>query len=181
MILVVDMNSKPDSLSYNEFVSPVTSVAENFEACEVKHFTEVDPTRLNGYSKIILCGTTLKDNETLRQPEKFSWIKKCTQPVLGICAGIQTICLVYGETLSRCLQVGMTEITTTKENPLFEGTFNAYALHNFSVEAPSAFEVLARSQNCVESLKHKEKPIYGVMFHPEVRNLEILQRFLKLT
>ncbi len=150
------------------------------EDCTVKHFTEIEPPLLGSYSKIILCGTTLKDHATLSQPEKFSWIKSLAQPVLGICAGIQTISLVYNQPLKRCLQVGMTQISTTKPNLLFEGTFNAYALHNFSVEESGVFEVLARSEQCVEAVRHREKPLFGVMFHPEVRNPEILKRFIQM-
>jgi GMP synthase (glutamine-hydrolysing) len=180
MILVVDMNWKPHSLSYNEFVSPVVSAVAPLEDCTVKHFTEIEPDSLRDYSKIILCGTTLKDHATLSQPEKFSWIKNLTQPVLGICAGIQTINLLYNQPLKRCLQVGMTQIATTKPTPFFEGSFNAYALHNFSLEESEVFEVLAKSEQCVEAVRHRTKPIFGVLFHPEVRNPEILKRFIQL-
>ena len=41
MILVVDMNWKKDSLAFNEFVMPITSVIEPFEKCVVKHFSEI--------------------------------------------------------------------------------------------------------------------------------------------
>ena len=40
MILVVDMNWKKDSLAYSEFVSPIVSVVEPLEQCEVKHFLD---------------------------------------------------------------------------------------------------------------------------------------------
>ncbi len=180
MILVVDMNWKRDSLAFSEFVSPIVSVVQLLEKCEVKHFLDIEPSEVNGYSKIILSGTTLKDHATLKQVDKFNWVKTCDKPMLGICAGIQTISLVLGQPLSKCLQVGMTEIQTTKDNPLFEGTFNAYALHNYSVEPSQVFEVLATSKNCIEAVKHKQKNIYGVLFHPEVRNQEILRRFIQL-
>ena len=31
-----------------------------------------------------------------------------------------------------------------------------------------------------EIIKHKEKETYGVIFHPEVRNKEIIKKFLEL-
>ena len=180
MILIVDMNWKRDSLAFNEFVSPIVSVVQPLEECEVKHFLDVKPAELNGYSKIILSGTTLKDHATLKQVEKFNWIKTCDKPILGICAGMQTIALVFDVPLTTCLQVGMAEISTLKENPLFQGDFKAYTLHNYSVEPSQTFEILAESTKCIQAIKHKQKNIYGVLFHPEVRNQEILKRFIQI-
>lgn len=180
MILIVDMNWKWDSLAYNEFVLSVVSVVEPLEECEVKHFLDVKPSELNRYSKIVLSGTALKDHATLKQADKFNWIKTCDPPVLGICAGMQTISLVYDEPLTRCLQIGMTEIATLKDNPLFQGDFKAYALHNYSVEHSTTFETLAESTKCIQAIKHKQKNIYGVLFHPEVRNQDILKHFIQL-
>jgi GMP synthase-like glutamine amidotransferase len=181
MILVVDMNWKRDSLAFSEFVLPIVSVVEPLEECVVKHFSDLEPEELKGYSKIVLSGTALKDHATLHQPEKFDWLKTCEVHVLGICAGLQTISLVFGEPLTACLQVGMAEITTLKENPLFNGEFKAYTLHNFSVKTPQNFEVLAQSTKCIQAVKHKQKKVYGVLFHPEVRNQEIIQRFVRLS
>ena len=122
----------------------------------------------------------MKDNVTLNEPEKFNWLKSVDMPVLGICAGIQTIGVVFGLLLTRCLEVGMTPMTTLSENPLFSSTFKAYSLHNYSVESSEEFEVLAESPRCIQAIKHKQKPIYGVLFHPEVRNAEIVERFIEL-
>ena len=74
----------------------------------------------------------------------------------------------------------MTEIATLKDNPLFQGAFKAYALHNYSVERSQTFEALAESAKCIQAIKHKQKNIYGVLFHPEVRNQEILKCFIQL-
>ncbi len=180
MILVVDMNWKRDSLAYNEFVASIASVITPFEACTVKHFLEIEPSTIGDYSRIVLSGNALKDHEATKQIDRFSWLKKCDKPVLGICAGMQTLSLVFDVPLTPCLQVGMTEIKTVKENPLTQGTFSAYALHNYSVSPSTTFDVLAKSAKCIQAIKHKQKDIYGVLFHPEVRNQEILKRFLTL-
>ncbi len=179
MILIVDMNWKRDSLAFNEFVAPIVSVVQPLEECVVMHFLDVEQADLKIYSKIVLSGTALKDHATLKQVEKFNWIKKHDKPILGICAGMQTIALVFDVNLTDCLQVGMAEITTLKDNPLFKGNFSAYTLHNFSVEPTKAFETLAKSTKCIQAIKHKQKNIYGVLFHPEVRNPEILKRFIQ--
>jgi GMP synthase-like glutamine amidotransferase len=180
MILIVDMNWTMDSLAYNEFVAPIVAVIEPLEQCEVRHFSELSRVNFGSYSKVILSGATLKDFATLKQLDKFSWVKTLDKPILGICAGIETIAMVFGVPLSGCLEVGMIEITKTAASPLFEGNFKAYALHSLTVEPSQTFTVLAKSEQCAEAIKHIDKPIYGVLFHPEVRNPEILQRFLEL-
>jgi GMP synthase (glutamine-hydrolysing) len=174
------MNWKQNSLAYNEFVAPIVNVVESLEKCEVTHFSELCSVDLSRYNKFILSGTTLKDFTPLKQLDKFGWVKTLDKPILGICAGIETIAMIFGVSLSNCLQIGMTEITTITDNPLFEGNFKAYALHSLTVEPSQTFLALAKSERCIEAVKHKDQPIYGVLFHPEVRNSEILLRFVQL-
>ena len=180
MILVVDMNWKKDSLGFYEFVLPIVTIAKTQDECMVKHFLEVTNQDLSQCDSIILSGTALKDTATLSQPEKFMWLKETEKPVLGICAGMETIGVVFGMRLIRCLEIGMTQITMVKENPLFSGDFKAYSLHSYCVEPSGDFEVWAKSAKCVQVIKHKIKPIYGVLFHPEVRNPELIKRFILL-
>ena len=179
MILIVDMNFRKGSPGFHEFVLPITYTVRDLEDFIVKHYSELKQEDLTKYSCIILSGTPLKDHATLNEPEKFAWVKDCEVPILGICAGMQTIALAFGLRLKKCLGIGMTEITTTAPNPLFSSTFKAYALHNFSVPPSPKFTVLAKSGKCVQAIKHKQKNIYGVLFHPEVRNKEIIQRFTR--
>jgi GMP synthase-like glutamine amidotransferase len=178
MILVVDMNCTRDSLGFCEFVLPIVTVVKQLDEYFVKHYAELTNDNLTNCDCVILSGTPLKDHATLRQLERFEWTKTCTKPILGICAGMQTIGLAFGLRLKKCLGIGMTQITTVKANPLFSHTFKAYALHNFSVEPSSEFEVLAESAQCIQAIKHGQKNVYGVLFHPEVRNQEIIERFI---
>ena len=180
MILIVDMNWKKDSLGYYESVAPLTLVAKELDAVNVKHYSELQVKDILNCSKIILSGTTLKDTTALQESKKFLWLKETDKPVLGICAGMEAIGLVFGLYLNFCLEIGMTQITTLKDNPLFLSTFKAYSLHSYTIEPSEDFEILAESTHCIQAIKHKQKPLYGVLFHPEVRNEEILKRFIKL-
>jgi GMP synthase-like glutamine amidotransferase len=179
MILVVDMNSTENPLGFSEFVLPIVSVAEELENCDVKHYLKLNEKNRNRYDKIILSGSALKNTVTLNQTERFKWIKDCGIPVLGICAGMQTIGLVFGGRVEKCREIGMTELATSKVNFLFSSTFKVYALHNYALVPSAEFEVLAESAKCVHAMKHRQKDIYGVLFHPEVRNKEVLQRFIQ--
>jgi GMP synthase (glutamine-hydrolysing) len=179
MILVVDMNSLKNPFGFSEFVLPIVAVAEELEKCVVKHYLEVNEKNLNSYDKIILSGSAMKNTVTLDQTARFTWIKDCNKPVLGICAGMQTAGLVFGGRLKKCREIGMTEIATLKANQLFSSASKVYALHNYAVVPSNQFEVLAESAKCVHAIKHKQKNTYGVLFHPEVRNKEVIQRFIQ--
>jgi anthranilate/para-aminobenzoate synthase component II len=179
-VLVVDMNWKGATLAQYEFVKPILSAVEPLEPCTVKHYLNVDPSEVEIYSHIILSGTTLKDFDFLDHLDSFQWIKTCTKPILGICAGMQTIIRLYGEKLVPCQQVGMTEIVTAKLNPLFAGVFQAYSLHTYSIVPDSrTFDAIAESSKCIQAICLKQKPLYGVLFHPEVRNPDILRKFIE--
>ena len=180
MILVVDMNWKRNSLANSEFVAPIVSAIEPLEMCVVKHFSDLDASELENYSHIVLSGVTLKDFEAQSHLSCFGWIKSTIKPVLGICAGMQIISLIYGTPLRHCLGIGMAEIKTTQSNPLFSGCFQAYTLHSLTVSLSETFEVLAESEKCIQAIKIWQKPIYGVLFHPEVRNQEILKKFVEI-
>ena len=178
MILIVDMNYKKDSLGFDEFVLPLVTVAEKLDNCVVKHFSEITSEELGSCNKAMLSGTSLQDHETLRQVEKFSWVTTWGKPILGICAGMQTIGLVFGLQLFECVEIGMTHVKTLRNNPLFVSEFDVYELHNYSVSASDDFEVLAESGICTQAIKRKNSAVYGVLFHPEVRNQDILERFI---
>jgi GMP synthase-like glutamine amidotransferase len=81
--------------------------------------------------------------------------------------------------VEKCREIGMTDVTTCKENILFSSVFKVYALHNYALVPPNGFDVLAESASCVHAIKHKHKTVYGVLFHPEVRNIEVVKRFIR--
>ena len=180
MILVVDINQERDSLGLYEFVLPIVSIVKSHEEYMIRHYRELDAELVARAHRIILSGTPLKDRECFEHIQEFRWLKDHEKPVLGICAGMQVLGLVFGGELKECLEIGMTKILTTSENPLFKGGFEAYELHNFSVEPSQEFELLAESGRCVQAIKHRKKNIYGVLFHPEVRNREIVENFIRL-
>jgi len=180
MILIVDMNWKKDSLGYYEFVLPILAVAKTQDQCTVKHFLEVTSLEVSQCERVILSGTALQDTATLSQPEKFVWLKETEKPVLGICAGMETMGVVFGMRLIRCLEMGMTSISVVKQNPFCCEDFKAYSLHSYCVEPSANFEFFAKSTKCAQIIKHKTNPIYGVLFHPEVRNIELIKTFIQL-
>jgi GMP synthase (glutamine-hydrolysing) len=180
MILLVNLNSEGLPLSTEEFIRPIESALDGVCDCSVVPYKRVTDDLLAQADKVILSGTTLKDMDYLNNMSSFSWISGCKKPILGICAGMQVLAMGYGSTLVDCREIGLFDIDSLKDNPLFSGKFKAYCLHKKAVEPSSELEVLARSLGCVQAIKHIKTPQYGVLFHPEVRNIEILRKFALL-
>jgi len=112
-------------------------------------------------------------------------------PVLGICYGMQLVALLSGGKVvpSSEREYGRAEIAIRENKGLFAGfepraTAIVWASHGDRVDQPPPhFRVTATSTNApVAAMQHETKPIFGVLFHPEVahtpRGGEILHNFL---
>ncbi len=112
-------------------------------------------------------------------------------PVLGICYGMQLMAhLSGGEVVpSSEREYGRAEITIREPAALFAGfdqgaTTTVWASHGDKIgQPPPGFRVTAVSANApVAGMRHEARPLYGVLFHPEVahtpRGGEILHNFL---
>lgn len=181
MILLIDLCYRTGSLGFDEFVRPVARIVRHLvdDAIPV-HFRCLSDPLLSQAEAVILCGTPLADTAYLSEPGAFSWLKETRLPVLGICSGMKVICTTFGGTLGLCTEIGMTDVTVTGNDPLFQesGSFSAYEIHTLACATIKDLEVLATSKHCVQIVRHPEKTIYGVMFHPEVRNDWVIERFL---
>ncbi len=180
MILVLDCTRQDLPLLKDEFVQPVLHIIRQagYEAC-VKPLDL--PHMPPGCNASILTGTALQDHEFLATglPE---WLLDWTGPVLGICAGMQLLAMSAGGDLIADQKIGMTEITVTKENPVFSGRdrFNAWELHQSGVVVPESVLICATGATGVQAIRYADRPWYGLLFHPEVRNEWIIRRFLEV-
>lgn len=120
------------------------------------------------------------------------YLKKTSIPILGICAGHQYIARFFGGEVkpSKIPEFGKIEIEIIETNDeIFKGiptNFIAWESHNDEVtKLPTNFIHLAKSKNClIQAMKHKNKAIYGLQFHPEVEHTEygenIFQNFIEI-
>lgn len=100
-------------------------------------------------------------------------------PVLGICYGMQAECNALGcevkPSLSR--EFGHTEIRSSNGSSLFAGLpdkFTVWMSHGDRVEnLDENFIVLAETDDCPNAaIKHRDREIYGLQFHPEVTHTQ---------
>ncbi|HKZ63607.1 MAG TPA: GMP synthase subunit A [Thermoplasmata archaeon] len=119
------------------------------------------------------------------------YIDKADVPVLGICAGHQFMALHLGGKAapSKFPEFGKAEIVVTERDVLFDGLperFTAWESHNDEVSAvPEGFVNLAHSEYCTcQAMRARDRPLFGVQFHPEVEDTEhgyeIFKNFLKV-
>ncbi|SDY11963.1 glutamine-hydrolyzing GMP synthase [Salimicrobium album] len=100
-------------------------------------------------------------------------------PILGICYGMQLITHQFGGQVERTpeRQYGKAEISVKNDSLLFQKTpveQNVWMSHSDKViAAPEGFQVDAVSPSCpVAAISDRERRMYGVQFHPEVRHSE---------
>jgi len=98
------------------------------------------------------------------------------KPVLGVCLGHQAIAEATGATVTNAEELMHGKISRVHHTGdiLFRDvpeTFNATRYHSLAVvrdTVPADLEVTAETEaGIVMALRHREKPIWGVQFHPE--------------
>jgi anthranilate synthase component II len=186
MVLVID---NYDSFTYNlvQYLGELGSevrVVRN-DAASIESIAALQPTRIvisPGPGRPEHAGITM---DVIRQLGS-------SIPILGVCLGHQAIGAVFGGTVVRA-STPMHGKTSTIEHDgrgVFagiDGPFVASRYHSLVVSddgLPDELEVTAwtREDRTIMGLRHRERPIHGVQFHPESiltgEGMRLLQNFL---
>jgi GMP synthase (glutamine-hydrolysing) len=110
-------------------------------------------------------------------------------PILGLCYGHQLIAQITNGKVepATCKEYGIAYVAIDKSIGVLKGLDKkekVWMSHGDTVFAmPPEFEVLAHTENCpVAAFRHKEKPIYGLQWHPEVihteKGMQMLHNFI---
>ena len=171
MILLID---NYDSFSYNLYqyvgeIAPDIRVIRNDELT-VEEIRDLNPDRI-----ILSPGPG--------RPEDAGVIIRVVRelgksiPVLGVCLGHQAICAAFGATVTyaRELMHGkQSHVTFDTACPLFKNcpeTAPVARYHSLAADPdtiPDCLLVTARTADGeVMAVRHRDRPIYGVQFHPE--------------
>lgn len=182
-ILILDYGSQ-----YTQLIA--RRVREQQVYCEILPYNrDLTPYRDNPPAGIILSGGPKSVNDE-DAPEMPSRVLDWQVPVLGICYGLQVlISRESGGAVAQAEQreFGYAELHVEEYEGLLAGLperSTVWMSHTDHITwLPDIYQTLARTGNSnVAAVAHREKPIYGVQFHPEVAHTEhgkqILANFL---
>jgi GMP synthase (glutamine-hydrolysing) len=141
---------------------------------------DIKPTEIELLNKkfnvkgLILSGSPSSVYEP-NAPKPNAGILDLGLPILGLCYGHHVLAqMVDGRVESaKKREYGTAFVTIDKHVGVLKGLGKrekVWMSHGDTVfSVPTEFEVLAHTQNCpVAAFRHKEKPIYGLQWHPEV-------------
>jgi len=188
-VVVVDHH---DSYTYNlvHLVAAVIGVLP-----EVVEHDEVgaDALLAEGYSHIVLSPGPGSPDEERDFSVGRAVLLEARVPVLGVCLGMQGMVSVYGGRVGQIAPAhGEVAVVTHDGSGIFEGVPSPFrAVRYHSLAAVALPDVLAATAWCetdagpvVMGVAHRERPLWGVQFHPESILTEhgeaMLRNFLEL-
>jgi GMP synthase (glutamine-hydrolysing) len=147
---------------------------------------ELNPENISDHSHIIISGAPqlLTEIDTSLYLEKVDILLKSTLPILGICFGHQIIGMHFGANISKGEERrGDEEIEILRTSQLFTDINTKLIVqqeaHLEEITLPNEFVLIATSKGTNnEAMEHKNRPIWGTQFHPEVSG-EIGQKIIK--
>lgn len=159
---------------------------------EVIPFSELSVKKEKDFDLFILSGGhsfPVVGNDFLLEKE-IEFIRNCKKPILGICFGFELVAHVFGAVLQEMKEKekGFIDIVVIEPDDLFLAVtnFSVFESHRWVVTSLGGTVIpLAESKDGIEVIKHKQLPIYGVQFHPEMFveqtcGREIFNNFLHL-
>lgn len=155
----------------------------------VRHDLSVERIKELNPKGLILSGGPASVYET-NSPKVDPRIFDLEIPILGICYGLQLACQTLGGkvTPGTKREFGRTQCQLVAADPFLKGLpvqMTVWMSHGDQVsDVAGMFQPLMSTSTCAfAAVKHKEKQIYGLQFHPEVTHTEhggeLLGNFVK--
>jgi anthranilate synthase component 2 len=187
MILMID---NYDSFTYN-IVQYCLELGANLKVIRNDELSVEEIKKLNPEKIIISPGPSTPKEAGV----SVDVIKKIDKPILGVCLGHQSIAYAFGADIIRAknLMHGKTsEIEITVYDDIYKNLpekFRVTRYHSLVVNEKTLPDFIiptsySTDDNEIMSIRVKDKPIFGVQYHPESimseYGKEILNNFLKL-
>ena len=178
-VLVLDFGSQ-----YAQLIA--RRVREQHVYCEiVRHDISAEQVRRRKPHGLILSGGPSSVYEA-GAPRCDPAIFDLGIPVLGICYGMQLACETLGGQVKNtpAREYGRARCQFDADDDLFAGLpaeTDVWMSHGDQVTEVSAdFQSLASTETCpVAAVKHRDRPVYGLQFHPEVTHTSQGNRVLR--
>ena len=168
-VLVVD--------NYDSFVFNLVQYLGQLGAETVVHRNdEVKPQDVEGFDGVLLSPGPGVPEDAGVSVELVGTCEDRGIPLLGVCLGHQAIAVAHGATVSRAPELlhGKTSLVEHHHAGVLHALptpFTATRYHSLAVEEdtlPSELQVTGRTPGgVVMALRHRDKPVEGVQFHPE--------------
>jgi len=182
----------------------IKSIQFAFKRLGVTALLSSDIDEIRAADKLIFPGVGEASSamKKLKESGLDTIIPTLTQPVLGICLGMQLMCVSTEENNTKGLGIFNTEVKrfTNKvkvpqiswntisnlQSRLFDGVKEAsfmYLVHSYYAESCSA-QIASTSYGVEYAAALQKDNFYGVQFHPEKSSdvgAQVLKNFLKLT
>jgi len=186
VILILDFGSQ-----YTQLIA--RRVREMHVYCEIQPFDlPLDAIKRLAPEGIILSGgpaSVYAADAPQPAPAVLELLKTGTPPVLGICYGMNVLNRAFGGEVVRAArkEFGPADIRITRFDPLLAlggRSTRVWMSHGDQMTSiPDELDTLAASDNSpYAAFRHRERPIYGLQFHPEVTHSvdgrEILKNFV---
>ena len=151
-------------LIINHQTKYIEDIIKLFNECDVVHYKEFSEEKAEKYDYVILSGGPTLDEKFDNIKEEKEWLLKTNKPVLGICLGIQILCMIYGGDMKKFEK-------NRKLNEDFRFIDTDYKMlynHSYYFDKITNEFIGEIKNNIVVWIKHKTKPILAFQGHPEV-------------
>jgi GMP synthase (glutamine-hydrolysing) len=163
--------------------------------CRILSFSEISQQNIPpNLEAIILSGSSAllsKQGEQRKYKAEVELITQSNKPILGICFGHQLIATAFGSKIIHGKKIeDFQKIKILENDEIFACWESGEEIslcqnhRDYVKRIPNDFICLAESKTCIEAMKHKDRPVYGVQAHIERTDdknpggLQVLQNFI---
>lgn len=145
----------------------------------IQNDTPVEELEAAGLDGLLLSGGAPRIGVDGTLGNCADYIDRLDIPILGICAGHQFLARHFGGSAApgKTPEFGAVQMDILEGGAILDGIqgpTQVWASHHDEVDGvPDSFQVLASSETCpVQVMRHKERPLFGMQYHPEVEHTE---------
>ena len=178
MLLLVDNGSV--------FTKDIASTLSNSDVkFAQKSVDEINPEEIDKFHSYILSGRRKNDSKmNVKNSKIILHAVNGKKKLLGICYGAEILALALGGTIRKSSVIRGEQEIISNESALCNGQKIVFESHSYEIsKLGNSLDCLAESSNCKnENVKHKELPIFGTQFHPEMTKdgKTMIEKFAKL-
>ncbi len=182
VVIIDPMHTPPEE---NLIMNPAYCLADYVQQLadvniDIIHYPEANKERVKKHDPVcvLISGQTAPWTDYSKDVLEpvFDFLRETTLPVLGICGGHQLIAQAYNAPVAPMgyQELGYIQVELLQDDPLFDGLespISVFSWHSEEIkEVPEEFINLGSTDLCeIQIIRHEEKKIYGVQFHPELR------------